>query len=107
MYTIIGNASSSFIKSLSFFLLFLGTVMLIIGNEKKKIKTKKIYPEKNIQKKSNQMFKNMFQDRDSWSSYKFYENSFPWEERMINSRVVTYQNDPISGLNKNSLNEQM
>jgi hypothetical protein len=98
-----GNNSWSTVKSLSFFLLFVGIIFITVGYLRSEASSPpprvefRYIPRTFEQEQSKpipvlSIFGKMFSNRDPWQKYKFYEDTFPWERANINSIPVTNYN---------------
>jgi len=106
-----GNAGMSALKSISFFLLFAGIVLVSIGyiqQEKLNVppRVEFRYIPRSFQEEQSQnppllgTFSKMFSDRGPWQKYHSFSDLFPWQQFMINSRVVLPYNNPSSGFGR-------
>jgi len=106
-----GNAGMSALKSISFFLLFAGIVLVSIGYiQQEKINKPPIvqyrYVPRSFQEEQEtsvpilSTFSKMFSDRGPWQKYHSFSDVFPWQQYMINSRVVLPYNNPSSGFGR-------
>ena len=103
--------TSSSVKSLSFFLLFVGIIFITVGyvrQEREEIARKvefryvpRSFDEEQAETKPVlSIFGQMFSDRGPWEKINGYVDTYPWQRQMINSRVVHPYNNPTSGFGK-------
>lgn len=98
----------SALKSMSFFLLFAGIVLITIGyvqseNLEKPPRVEYRYIPRNFEQDQSRstpllgIFGSMFQNRDPLSKIRGFVDTYPWQRQMINSKVVLPYNNPNSG----------
>lgn len=94
-----GNAGMSALKSISFFLLFAGIVLVSIGyiqQEKLSVppRVEYRYVPRSFQESQSvstpilSVFGQLFSDRGPWAKKTGFVDTYPWQRQMINSRVV-------------------
>jgi hypothetical protein len=97
----------SAIKSLSFFLLFTGIVLISVGyvrseNREKPSRVEFRYLPRTFEEEQAtnvplfSTFSKLFQDRDPWSKDKGFIDIFPWKIYNIDNSLLSYQT-PMSG----------
>lgn len=102
-----GNMGMSALKSISFFLLFAGIVLVAIGyiqQEKLNVPPRVEYryvprsfkEEQAVSTPILSVFGQMFSDRGPWEKANGYVDTYPWQRQLINSRVVLPYNNPSS-----------
>jgi hypothetical protein len=108
------SSSDSFIssfKSLSFFLLFAGLLLITVGYVRSETFSSpprvefRYVPRTFKEEQDNpvpvmSIFSKMFDNRDPWSKYKYYVDSYPWEKHTVPSKVVRPYNHPESGFGR-------
>jgi len=82
--------SSNFLFLITF---FTGVIFIILGMINKNSITKDL--------KNNNLDYNIFRDRDALSKERGYVDNYPWEDIQVNSKLVTFYNNPRSGFGKN------
>ena len=104
------NYGTSTLKSISFFLLFIGIIFVTVGyiQEQKNSVLPKIeyryiprtFEEEQLnQEPINSIFGSMFTDRDPRSKQYGYIDTYPWQRQLIDSKtVLPYQG--ITGLGR-------
>jgi hypothetical protein len=106
-----GSSATSALKSISFFLLFTGLVMITIGyvQQETRIKPPRVeyrYVPRSFKEEQAQktpilsVFGSLFQDRGPWQKNHQFIDTYPWQRQLINSRVVQPYNNPVSGFNR-------
>jgi len=99
-----GGGGWSSLKSVSFFLLFTGLVLISVGYVRSQSSTppprvefryvpRTFEQEQDVPIPVLSVFGKMFGDRDPWSKYKFYQDTFPWERALV-------RNPPVSAYNE-------
>ena len=81
--------SSKFLFSTIF---FIGVIFIILG-----IMNRNNITEDTINNLNNY---NIFRDRDSLMKQRGFVNNYPWEDIQVNSKLVTFYNNPESGFGK-------
>lgn len=105
-----GGAMSA-LKSISFFLLFAGIVLIVIGyvqseNLQKPPRVEYRYVPRSFEENQSvstpilSVFGKMFQDRGPWQKNRTFVDTYPWQRQLINSRVVLPYNNPTSGFGR-------
>lgn len=105
------SGATSALKSISFFLLFAGIILISIGYIKEQNRQKpprvefryvpRTFKEEQATKTPLlSIFGQMFSDRGPWQKNHTFVDTYPWERNLVNSRVVSPYNDPTSGLNR-------
>ena len=89
IYDMLFSPVKSLYKSILFFILILGILLLILGINDRNTKVYKL--EKQY---------NMFRDRDALQKQWGYVDNYPWENIQVNSKLVTFYNNPRSGFGK-------
>lgn len=103
------NANSS-VKSLAFFLLFAGLLLIAVGYVRSNTRTPpprvefRYVPRTFEQEQDTpvpvlSVFGKMFQEPSPWIKKNFFVDTYPWEQGLINSRVVHPYSD-MSGVNR-------
>lgn len=98
------TSSWSSIKSISFFLLFAGMILVVIGYVQSENRCppprvefryvpRTFEQEQSVPTPILSVFGNMFANRDPWMKYRYYQDTFPWEKANINSLPVTQFSD--------------
>lgn len=102
------NSHSGF-KSLAFFFLFLGIVMITIGyikaDKPEPIVEYRYVPRSFKEEQENPIplmanFGTMFTERTPWQKYRSYKDTFPWERLGIHSRTVLPHFHPKNNINR-------
>ncbi len=103
--------TTSTLKSVSFFLLFAGIILISIGylrseNRTNPPRVEYRYVPRSFQEEQSgnapllSVFGRMFSKRDPLSRINGFVNTFPWEQYNISSRLVTPHNNPSSGFGR-------
>ena len=106
-----GSTCMSAVKSISFFLLFVGIVLVSIGyiqQEKLNVPPRVEYryvprsfkEEQSVATPILSIFGKMFSDRGPWEKINGFVDTYPWQRQLINSRVVLPYNNPSSGFGR-------
>jgi len=101
----------STIKSLSFFLLFAGIILISVGYIKNLNRTNpqrveyRYVPRSFREEQAEKIpilsvFSKMFSGRDPLSKINGFVDTFPWQRYNISDRLVTPYNNPSSGLGR-------
>ena len=101
-----GNSSSfstspitSTIKSLSFFFMFVGIILIVVGYLQEEVRNKpnrveyRYVPRTFEEEQASQppilsVFGAMFSDRVPWQKYNSFVDTYQWQRQLINSRIV-------------------
>jgi hypothetical protein len=84
------EAGMSAVKSISFFLLFIGLIFVVVGYVRSEAKNppprvefryvpRTFEQEQEVPVPVLSVFGKMFAERSPWQKYRFYEDQFPWE----------------------------
>jgi hypothetical protein len=95
-----GGGGWSSMKSIAFFLLFAGLVLIAVGYVRSEAKCppprvefryvpRTFEQEQNVPIPVLSVFGKMFSERDPWQKYRFYEDTFPWERALIRNPPVS------------------
>ena len=107
-----GGGATSALKSISFFLLFSGLVLITIGyvQQESRIKAPRVefryvprsFKEQNAEKVPlMSIFGNLFSNRSTWSQNRFFMDGYPWSRQLIdNKNVVMPYASPVSGFGR-------
>ena len=109
------NSSNNFgigstLKTISFLLLFIGIIFITMGYSKQQgdipPKVEYRYVPRTFEEENASsppllsVFGSMFNNRSPLELARGYKNSYPWEMRLVNSRVVLPYNNPMSGFGR-------
>ena len=103
--------TTSSLKSVSFFLLFMGIILISIGylrseNRSRPPRVEYRYVPRSFQEEQSEnaplmsIFGNLFNKRDPLLRRNGFVNTFPWEQYNISSRLVTPFSNPSSGFGR-------
>jgi hypothetical protein len=106
-----GNSGMSAIKSMSFFLLFAGIVLITIGyvqseNLEKPPRVEYRYVPRSFEESQQistpilSIFGSMFSNLGPWQKATGFMDTYPWQRQLISSRPVFPYNNPNSGLGR-------
>lgn len=106
-----GNMGISALKSISFFLLFTGIILIAIGyirQENRIIPPRVEYryiprtfqEEQSINTPILSVYGKMFSDRGPWEKANGFVDTYPWQRHLINNKIVLPNNNPNSGLGR-------
>jgi hypothetical protein len=104
------DGGGSAVKSMAFFLLFAGLLLIAIGYIRSNTRcppprVEFRYVPRTFEQEQNtpvpvlSVFGRMFQDRDPWQRDHFFVDWYPWEQSLIDSKVVHPYHD-MSGLGR-------
>ena len=104
------NYGISALKSMSFFLLFTGIILISIGYIREENREKpprvefRYVPRTFEEEQTNSLplfstFSKLFQDRDPWSKLNAFVDTYPWERGNINNSLLAYKT-PMSGFGR-------
>jgi hypothetical protein len=107
---ILCNHGSS-LRTISFFFLFIGLILITVGYVRQETRDKpprveyryvpRSFKEEQAEAKPVlSVFGTMFNDRGPWERQQGFVDTYPWQRNLINSRVVQPYNNPISGFGK-------
>ena len=94
-----GSPITSSIKSFSFFFMFIGLIMIVVGylqseniNKPDRVEYRYV-PRTFEQEQASQppilsVFGTMFSDRGPWQKNNSFVDTYPWQRQLINSRIV-------------------
>ena len=106
-----GGSGSSMMKSLAFFLLFAGLLLISSGYMKSqqhcpaprvefRYVPRTFEQEQDVPVPVLSVYGKMFTERDPWMKDHYFVDQYPWDHQLIDSRVVTYESNPLSGVGR-------